>query len=86
MDPDLDDMTFSVSGNNQFTISINQLTSAVRVTASSCDVTEYVMFTAMDIYNATNTSNLVTLKCLTKQTADEGGAGTGTGTGGGGGF
>ncbi len=82
-DPDLDDLTYTVSGNSQISISINNVTSEVVISSSVCDVTEYVLFIAMDPYNETNTSNLVTISCITEIPSAPSGAGEGVGVGGG---
>jgi len=85
-DPDLDNLSYSVSSTSSvFTISIDNVTSEVVISSSTCDVTAYAIFIATDPYNETNTSNLVTIRCITREETATSGAGEGTGTGGGGG-
>ena len=85
-DPDLDDLRYVVSGNKEFSVSINNFTSLVVISSDECDITEYVVFTAIDPYNETNTSNMVALSCVEVVTPQQGGSGGGSGGGGGGGI
>jgi hypothetical protein len=83
-DPDQDPLTYVVGGNTQVSVTISN-DSQVTIYSDVCDITEVVLFTAIDPYNATNTSNPVLLRCISEPTPDEGSDGQGTGGGGGGG-
>jgi hypothetical protein len=84
-DPDQDDLTYSVvSTSSVFNIYINNLTSDVVISSSQCGVTAYAVFSATDPYNETNTSNVVTLRCVEEE-GEPGTEGTGAGEGGAGG-
>ncbi|MBW2991065.1 hypothetical protein KY348_05175 [Candidatus Woesearchaeota archaeon] len=83
-DPDLDALTYSfVTTNNYFTISIDNVTSEVVITATVCDVTTYARFIATDPYAESNSSNLVALKCVSDEPGGDGEGGEGEGSGGG---
>jgi len=83
-DPDLDPLTYSVSGNSLITINILN-SSEVLITAETCNITELVIFSAFDPYDETNSSNAVVIKCEENQEEADGGVGSGDSGGGGGG-
>jgi hypothetical protein len=83
-DPDLDPLTYSVSGNSLITITILN-SSEVLISADECNITEVVIFSAFDPYNETNSSNAVVIKCEENQEEVPGGIGSGGSSGGGGG-
>lgn len=86
-DPDNDELNYSYSiTNSDFSIQINNITGLVTVTAEACDTTAYVIFSAVDPYNETNSSNLIRLDCNIETVPDEGGDGSGGGGGGGSGI
>lgn len=86
-DPDMDDLNYSVvTTTSAFTITINQETSGVVISTVTCDISGFAMFIATDPYNETNTSNLVTIRCVTPETSTASESGSGTGGGGGGGL
>ncbi|MBN1792605.1 hypothetical protein JW826_02885 [Candidatus Woesearchaeota archaeon] len=84
-DPDLDPLTYVVSGNSNITVTIYG-TSEVAISATACGLTEQVIFTAMDPDNETAYSNLVSITCVRRTTtpSTEGPSTTGSGGGGGG--
>jgi hypothetical protein len=83
-DPDGDNLSYMVAGNNVITVTIRS-NSRVILSASNC-VKEYVIFTAVDPYGLTENSNLVELNARCPEEEDPGGGGTGSGGGGGGGI
>ncbi len=83
-DPDGDNLSYMVAGNNIITVTIRS-NSRVILSASNC-VKEYVIFTAVDPYGLTENSNLVELNARCPEEEDPGGGGVGGGGGGGGGI
>jgi hypothetical protein len=61
-DPDLDSLTYSVSGNSLISINIDS-NSLVSISSSQCGIREVVIFSAFDTYNETAGSNAVTITC-----------------------
>jgi hypothetical protein len=83
-DPDLDSLYYDVSAtSSDFSIVIDAITSEVIITATTCDVSLNAMFIAYDPYNASNTSNLITIRCVSTSPSPRPGGGTGGGGGGG---
>lgn len=86
-DPDLDPLTYSViTTSSEFTININNVTSEVVISSSTCDVNTKAIFVAKDPYNATASSNLVTIRCILETPSPKPGGGSGAGGGGGAGI
>ncbi|MBU1198594.1 MAG: hypothetical protein KKF46_00110 [Nanoarchaeota archaeon] len=85
-DPDQDPLAYNVSlSSSDFSISIDNSSSSVVVTANACDVTGHAIFTAKDPFNETAQSNLVVIKCITPTAAPAAGTGEDAGSGSGGG-
>ncbi len=62
-DPDGDPMTFNVSSQSLFQITI-QSTGEVIINATTCGQTAEVIFAAIDPYNASGDSNVVSITCI----------------------
>jgi hypothetical protein len=82
-DPDLDPLHYTVGGNSKIAVTIMN-SSEVVISASECDISEVVLFTAIDPYNATNTSNPVVIRCITQPATPSPSESSGTGGSGGG--
>ncbi|MCK5107229.1 MAG: hypothetical protein KAQ83_00725, partial [Nanoarchaeota archaeon] len=93
-DPDLDDLLYDITGNNQIEISSgafyfnqnpNPANNQVVFESETCGFSETVYFTAIDEYNATKNSNSmgITVNCdnENEETPSLGGAGGGGGSG-----
>jgi hypothetical protein len=86
-DPDTDSLTYTVAGNTLISVTIGS-DGLVRISSATCGIRERVIFTAMDPYNETADSNLVTITCTnTTNPITEPNTGTSSGgsSGGGGG-
>ncbi|MFH0869859.1 MAG: hypothetical protein V1866_02275 [archaeon] len=84
-DPDLDPLTYSyIASSSAFTITISN-SSEVIISNSVCNISDVVIFVARDPSNATNTSNAVSIRCISSPTQAPGSSGAGSGGGGGGG-
>ncbi|MFH1506102.1 MAG: hypothetical protein ABIE94_03910 [archaeon] len=80
IDPDGDPMTFSVTSNTNYVIVDILETSRVILSTHTCGKTEYILFNATDIYNASAESNPIMVTCIIPQTETVGGSGGGSGS------
>lgn len=68
-DPDGDALTFNVSSQSLYILTIDSVTSEVTINATTCGQTASVIFTGIDPFNETADSNLVSITCVNPSTA-----------------
>src|SRR3989344_1552362 len=78
-DPDGDALTFTVSSQSLYQITILS-SSEVTINATTCGSSASVIFTAMDPFHETADSNLVTITCVSPSTSSSSSSSTGSGS------